>query len=320
MIRLTLVELTRLRWRRAVLVLAALAVGAGVAVFAGSVATTGGGSLEELAAKYGPAVTQEYDDCVARRSGSAVPLSDDAVAARCLDQVRAGWSGPALDLVDQREGGGAVGVIALVTLALLLAGTTFVGHDWNTGSISNQLLFEPRRARVWGAKLAAVALSAGVLMLVVTGLYWTGLHAVAASRDLRVPEHAMAAAYKQVVLASLLASGAAALGYALTMLLRSTVATLGLLFAVGFLGIVMISVLGLGSSERFMPWSNFMAFIVGSYTYYPDDGYYGCYASDGGGCHLETVLHRSDGTVYFLVVLGVVGALSWLSFQRRDLP
>ena len=45
----------------------------------------------------------------------------------------------------------------LVTLVMLLAGTTFAGHDWNTGSMGNQLLFEPRRARVWGAKLAAVS-------------------------------------------------------------------------------------------------------------------------------------------------------------------
>ena len=44
---------------------------------------------------------------------------------------------------------------------MLLLGTTFAGHDWNTGSMSNQLLFEPRRERVWLAKALAVGMLTG---------------------------------------------------------------------------------------------------------------------------------------------------------------
>ena len=53
---------------------------------------------------------------------------------------------------DEREQGSGLAVVVVVSLLLVLAGTTFAGHDWNSGSMSNQLLFEPRRARVWVAK------------------------------------------------------------------------------------------------------------------------------------------------------------------------
>ena len=145
----------------------------------------------------------------------------------------------------------------LITLVMLLAGTTFAGHDWNTGSMGNQLLFEPRRARVWAAKLAAVVLAGGGLALAVLVAYWTGLYAVASARDLPIPDHAMVAAYKQAVLGTIFVAGAAAFGYVLTMLLRSTVGTLGLLFATGFLGLVVVGALGIESAEQVMPWGNF---------------------------------------------------------------
>ena len=47
--------------------------------------------------------------------------------------------------------------ITILAGLMMLVGTTFAGHDWNTGSMSNQLLFEPRRLRVWAAKGLAVA-------------------------------------------------------------------------------------------------------------------------------------------------------------------
>ena len=76
--------------------------------------------------------------------------------------------------------GSAVAVV--VGLIALLLGTTFVGHDWNTGSMSNQLLFETRRLRVWAAKALAVALTTGrrrgrsgstPFWLVLAARFWT---------------------------------------------------------------------------------------------------------------------------------------------------
>ena len=317
MIGLVRVELTRLRWRRAVLVLMALGVLAPLAVFIGIVVTTQTKSLDDLVSEYGPVVTDEYNACLEHpgRYGQHGDLSDAEAAAFCEDSITQGWGNSRLDLVEQREEGTGPAVIVLITLVMLLAGTTFAGHDWNTGSMANQLLFEPRRARVWGAKLAAVTLVGAGLALAVLVAYWTGLYAVASARDVPIPDHAMVAAYKQAVLGTIFVAGAAAFGYALTMLLRSTVGTLGLLFAAGFLGLVVVGALGIESAEQVMPWGNFMAFTVGSYTYYD---YSICLG--GGGCEPGRVIERVDGTVYFLAILAAVGVPSLLTFLRRDVP
>jgi hypothetical protein len=126
----------------------------------------------------------------------------------------------------------------------------------------------------------------------------------------------MVAAYKQAVLGTIFVAGGAAFGYLLTMLLRSTVGTLGLLFAAGFLGLVVVGALGIESAEQVMPWGNFIAYTVGGYTYYNYDV---CYRP-GDGCNPVHVIERLHGTVYFLVILAAVGVSSFLSFLRRDVP
>ena len=50
---------------------------------------------------------------------------------------------------------------------MVIAGCTFVGADWASGSMTNQLLFVPRRTRVWLAKAAAVTIWSGAFALVV---------------------------------------------------------------------------------------------------------------------------------------------------------
>jgi hypothetical protein len=310
-IALLRVELTRLRWRRAVLGLAVLGLVVPVIIFVGTVLTTQQKSLAELREDYGSTFDQELSSCQEHPGGYGVPRDGD-VAAACVERIRANFGSPPLDLREQRERGTGPAVIALLAMLTLLAGTTFAGHDWNTGSISNQLLFEPRRHRVWLAKLLAVAAAAGLLALAVLVAHWTGLSVVSSVRDLAQPPHALTAAYKQAVLGTVLVTGAGVLGYALTMLLRSTVATLGVLFASGFLGIVSVAV-GLENSERFMPWGNFSAFVVGRYTYYVNS----CYSGD---CDPARHIDRADSVVYFLVILSVVTAASLVSFRSRDLP
>jgi len=319
-IRLLRVELTRLLWRRAAVALMALGVVATVAIFVGTVLTTSEQSIDDLVDDYGTVVSDEYADCLQHPRQHGVPdvtLPEDQLATACEQLVAQSWGHSQLDLVEQR-GGSGVAVIVMLTLALLLAGTTFAGHDWNTGSMANQLLFEPRRSRVWGAKLAAVVVAGGALALAVLVAYWTGLYAVASSRDLVIPDQAVSAAYKQAVLGALLVAGAAGLGYALTMLLRSTVGTLGLLFGAGVVGIVLTQALGVTSLERFMPWGNFTAFAIGTYEAYDYDS---CFSTGyDGGCEPTVLLHRADGAVYFVVLLTVLALFSLLAFRRRDVP
>ena len=312
MIALLRVELDRLRWRRAVLALVALGVVVPVIIFVGTVLTSQQKSLAELREDFGPQIDDSISECQARPGQWGVDPDGD-VAAACTDRISANYGNQPLNLREQREGGSGPAIIAVLAMLMLLLGTTFAGHDWNTGSINNQLLFEPRRQRVWLAKLAAVGLVGGVLALAVLVAHWTGLHVAASLRDLDQPPQALAAAYKQAVLGTALVTAAGVLGYALTMLLRSTVATLGVLFASGFLGIVTIAV-GFGGSERFMPWSNFVAFVVGRYTYYPDD--YTCRSMRCGPPYVD----RGDSAVYFLVIVVVVLVASIGTFRSRDLP
>jgi hypothetical protein len=316
--RLVTVELTRLLWRRAVLVLLVLAIVLPLAVFALRVLDTRTQSFDDLVAENGSYILDEVEACVRRPGQYFVGDAEDVTAA--CQQVIAGWYGNSpLDLVQEREEGGGLAAILLITMVLTLAGITFAGHDWNTGSMSNQLLFEPRRQRIWLAKALAVGLLAGSLALAVLVAYWTGTWATASLRDLTIPDHALSAAYKQAVLGGGLATGAAAFGYALTMLLRSTVATLGLLFAVGFFCVVIVAgVLGLGNDlERVMPWGNFSAYAVGTYDYYDYDR---CgFGMDGGDCGKETI-GRSAALIYFAVIWVVVAVPSFLGFRERDVP
>lgn len=315
MTRLVKVELTRLLWRRAVLVLLGLAVLAPVVVFGLRVYDTQTQTFDQVVADNGSYVLDEVDSCERRPGQYGVRGAEDLTAA-CQDVIMGWYGNTPLDLVDERENGGALAAILLATMALLLAGITFAGHDWNTGSMSNQLLFEPRRERVWLAKAVAVALLVGTLSLAVLVAYWTGMWAIASVRDLAIPENAVAAGYKQAALGAVFATGAAVFGFALTMLLRSTVGALGVLFAVGFLCVVVVGgVLGLGSeAERFMPWGNFIAYAVGSYEIplHTD-----CFATTGRACTPEH-LTRSGSVVYFAVIWVAVAVPSLLSFRTRD--
>lgn len=318
MTTLVRVELTRLLWRRAVIVLLVLAFLLPLGVFVIRVLDTRTTSFDEIVAENGTYVLADVRRCE-RRPGDYGVASAEDVSSACENLV-AGWYGNApLDLVEERENGGALAAMLLVSMVLLLAGTTFAGHDWNTGSMSNQLLFEPRRERVWLAKALAVGLLSAAAALAVLVAYWTGIWATASIRDLAIQQHAISAGYKQAVLGAVFATGAALFGYTLTMLLRSTVGTLGLLFAVGFSCVVLVAgVLGLdGEVERFMPWGNFYAYAVGTYEYY-DFGSCG-FSPHSPDCGQDTI-RRSAAVIYFAIIWVVVAVPSLLSYRRRDVP
>ena len=310
MIRLVVTELTRLRWRRAVLLLLALGIAAGAAIFVGVVVETRPRTIEDIAAQNGPQVLDDVQRCIERPRQFGLP--PDADQAACEEQILGFYGANQLNLREQRESGTGPALVAILTLVLLLAGTTFVGHDWNSGSMSNQLLFEPRRLRVWAAKAVAVVLVSGVLAFAVLVAYWSGLWALASARDVPIAEHAVEAAYKQAALGTVMVAGAGLFGYALTMALRTTVGSLGLLLATAFGGIVVVWT-GFGDAERLMPWGNFVAYVVGGYTYYGPCDSFDCAST-------AHTIDRSDGAVYFLVVLLAVAVSSLVAFRRRDVP
>ena len=217
----------------------------------------------------------------------------------------AGWYGGRQTLRPAQELDGTVLAAGTLVLALvLLLGTTFVGHDWNTGSMSNQLLFEPRRGRVWATKAAAVTVTCLLLGTAVLSAYWWGVTTLASVRD---------------VLAGATALG----GYALTMLFRSTVATVGVLFGLAVASGALLGIVG-QTTQRWTPPLNVMAVMQGQVTYYDESAIapecrFGT-AGPADDCDPERTLTAGDGGLYLGSALLLVCGASVVSFRRRDVP
>lgn len=336
--RLVEVELTRLRWRHAVhwLVLAALVATVLLGALAawstrplsGAEAQRVERAVEREAAQ--PHVRQSLRDCVrdpegylgdttvldpdappdaGADPGSGIEPGSDAAVRACEDALapRPEWFGgrPELDLGRQAEESGLALSVVLACLVLLV-GTTFAGHDWGTGSVTNQLLVEPRRLRLWTAKAAAVALGAVALTAVSLATFWAGLRLVAATRGLEVTGADRAEAWMLCWRTLLLTAGTAVGCYALTMLVRGTVAALGIVaLAVAVLPVVSVLVTGSDAGFGWTPAGNVAAVL--------DDGLVLWSAS--GGAELLTA---GEGARYLLVLLAAVLVPSALSFRRGD--
>ncbi|HYF72660.1 MAG TPA: ABC transporter permease subunit [Nocardioides sp.] len=322
--RLVRVELTRLRWRRAVLALVLLAVVIPALIGAARAWSTRPVSDDELA---GVAREQaaEIERCVDKpRRYFGLP-KDEVSEERCTDLIVGWYTGrEELSLAQERQGGSGMAVVSVLTALLLLAGTTFVGHDWNSGSMSNQLLFEPRRRRVWTAKALAVTLVALLTATIVSSAYWLAMWATMRSRDLPMRDGALTDSLAFGMRGAAFAAAAALGGFALTMLLRSTVATIGVLFAVSVAGGVIVAVLGL--SEHWQPHKNVAAVVKNGTTYYvePPES---CFVRQprqepepGSECSSERVLSVWDGAGYYGAALVLTAGASLVSFRRRDVP
>jgi hypothetical protein len=326
--RLLGVELTRLRWRRACLVLLVASFVVPALIWAGTVWDSRPYSDAEVQraveqAQAQPGFAQELRRCE-RKPEQFFPPDEvpTDVSEQCRSLVTSWWSGQfrePLDLHSQLDGGGTAIAIVVAGLMMLL-GATFVGADWASGSMSNQLLFEPRRLRVYAAKAGAVVVTGATLGLLVGAVWWLGLAGVARARDLPTAAGVGGEIGWQVVRGALLAAGAGLAGLATTMLFRSTVATLGILFAVVVAGSFLIAVLPFEAPERWMPHLNVAAWIADGTTYYTQ-GEQTC-VDDGTGmvCSGERLLTASAAAAYLLSGLVLVAAAALASFTRRDIP
>jgi ABC-2 type transport system permease protein len=331
--RLLAVELTRLRWRRAVLVLLAAAVLVPVFILGVTAWDTRPVSAAEVAEAELLAEQEAQQDYVQDQLaqciedpeqflGPGTTVDDPRAVCEEMMLPRAEWfisrqpldpSQLVLDL------GTAVPMI--LSVLLLLAGATFVGADWNSGSMSNQLLFESRRPRVWAAKAGALALVAAVTGLLVQVGFWLAVTSLARSRDL--PLGAMWDDLPGIIgRGTLVVLGAGVVGYSMTMFFRSTVATLGILFAVAVAGTFVIAVLPLGGeNERWMLHTNVAAVVQHGADYYNSQREVTC-VDDGGGmeCTGQSRLSLWGGAGYLGLLLVATTAAGLVTFRRRDVP
>lgn len=323
--RLVRVELARLRWRRAVLILLLLSIVIPALIGVVRLWDTRPVSEAEIA-DIAAASTTEVAECVAHPRRYGIRTQDPVRReARCTDAI-VGWQTyrQPLSLAAERGGGSGIGVVAVLTTLLLLAATTFVGHDWNSGSMSNQLLFEARRGRIWTAKAIAVTSLALVLAAVVSTAYWLAIWAAMRIRDLPVLDGSLADSLRYGLRGAGFAAAAALGGYALTMLFRSTVATVGVLFGVAVAGGILVATLGIG--EQWQPQKNVAAVVKNGTTYYvdpPDSCFFGPRqepVQEESACDSERDLTLWRGVGYYGSALVVAVGASVISFRRRDLP
>lgn len=324
MVQLLRAEVTRLRWRRAIVALMVLAIVVPGIILAGllwETRTISEADRAEAKAEITALAESQISDCLERPRDwgiRAKELTETEVAQRC--ERRAGNIGsvdewiyrPSLTVRDAREGVGLAVATVLALLAALL-GTTYAGHDWATGSMGNQLLFESRRWRVWTAKFGAVILATAAMATVALALFWGGIWVATVARDMTVGEGQWRWSVTSALRTVVLVSGAGAGAYALTMWLRSTVGALGTLIGVGLGSSLLLSSL-VTDAGRWLVSNNVSAFVLGEFRYYVDSEE--CWR--GGECY--ELLTGPQGAAYLGVLVLVVSLISLASFQRRDVP
>ena len=321
--RLLAVELDRFRSRRAIalmllggLVLTAVLVG--TALWDTRPVTDAERAEAEsqvATAAADPRLQREQEQCEQRPQDFFGPDASAEDCAGLAPRVEDFYPRNTLDLDRVVDNRGMVQVV-VVTALLVLCGATFAGGDWHTGSLANQLLFRPRRSQVWLAKAGAVVVASTAAAAVLVGAFWAALLVAARARGLDVPAAVQSDIWWTSVRGVALAVGGALGGYALTMLLGSTVATLAVLFAYVVLGEALLLTLPFDQVSRFSLAQNVLAWVGDGKRVFDTD--VTCLPGLG-GCETFYVLGIDHAATYLGVLLVVTALLSWAWFRRRDI-
>jgi hypothetical protein len=323
--RLVRVELSRFFSRRAVVLMILAAAALTALVAATTIWDSRPVSAEDMArakAQVQQVLTQpEYKRELALCQDNPEDyFGPGGTSSDCVDslapQVQNYLNRGVLSLGEERNDSG-LAVIVIVTTLMIVAGTTFAGADWGSGSMSNQLLFEPRRLRVWSAKALAAFAGCAVVCAVLVAGFWLALSLVARSRGIETGATVQGLIRWEAARGVLLAGVAGLGGYALTMLVRHTVGTLAVLFVYAAGGEALLALLPIDRASRFSPSSNVFAWVRDGVQVF--DPNVQCIAPTG-GCDQTFVLTLGHGAVYLVVLLALVAAVSVLSFRRRDIP
>jgi hypothetical protein len=320
--RLLRVELTRFRWRRAV-VLLVLGGALFTALVAGSTVyetrpVTAADRAEAQAMAERETQSAFFQRELARCERNPQRFVGPGTTAADCEQImpRADWflQRSELSLAEENRDSGIAVVVVLVGVAII-AGTTFAGADWASGSMSNQLLFDPRRGRVWSAKAGAVLLGTLATTAVLLGAFWLTLYLVAEARGIATGATVQAEIRWTAARGALLAAAAATGSYALTMLLRHTVGTLAALFAYAIGGEIVMNTLPVDGIGRWSLSNNTIAWLTDGYEYF--DPSLPC--GTGQACQMG-VLTLADSAVFLGGLLLAVAVVSVVAFRRRDVP
>jgi ABC-2 type transport system permease protein len=318
--RLLRVELTRFGCRRAIALIGLVTVGLTALLVASAawstrpVDSTERAVAQEQLARQVELAEADYQACLA---DPATVYGPGATAADCeLVRPSLDWflPRPTLDLAAELDGRGMT-VMLLLVGAAIAAAATFAGADWGSGSMSNQLLFVPRRLRVWSAKAVAAVVGTTLFSTAVLAGFWGALAGFAAARGRSAPAEAWTAILETSVRGVGLVAAVALGSLALTMLLRHTVGTLGLLFGYAVVGEALAASLPF---ERMSQWSmahNLSAWLQDGARVY-DESICG---DQPGACEPWYELSLEHAVTYLGVLLVLAVVASTVSFARRDI-
>lgn len=320
--RSLVVELTRFRLRRAIALLVLLAV-ALAAVLVGVIAwdtrplsasdrsdAAAQAQLEGQRSK----LRAEVRACEADPTSYLGPQAAPGDCRQALvPSARSYYPRHTLDL------GRVLGVeglhLALVVVGLMVvAGCTFAGADWSSGAMTNQLLFQPRRLRLWAAKAGAVTLGSGAVAVVVLGAFWLALWAVAAARGLDVSSADTSRVGWHLLRATVLTMAAGLGGYALTMIFRHSVTTIALLFVYAVGGEILTNLVPVEGAGRWSLGNNIFGWLATNHHYF--DPSLDC--APGERCTPIQVMTHLEAGAFLGALLLVAVVVSILVFRRRD--
>jgi hypothetical protein len=244
-------------------------------------------------------------------------LFDGATADDCRDLLAASPRSylprKPLDLSGTLKGNG-LGVALAIAGLLVIAASVFAGSDWSSGSVVTQLLFEPRRGRLWAAKAAAVTLASGVVALVTIGGFWLAMYLVAVDRGVPHGSGLMSDVGWHLLRAVLFAMGAALGSYALTMLFRHAAATLALLFTISVGGEILTYLVPVDNVGRWTLGNNVYGWLETRMEFFDPTSH----CARNGDCDGLAHISHLQGGLSLLALLALAVLVSVLVFRRRD--
>jgi hypothetical protein len=326
--RLVRVELSRFRSRRAIvlLALAAVVVTIVLAILTAyqtrplTAADRADARAQADLASHDSVLQDDLNDCLKHPEAY---LGTNATATECREALVRDTSsfyprhslnlGKVLDASRLTDATG-FSLALIVTGLMIIAGCTFAGADWGSRSLTNQLLFEPRRIRLWLAKAAAVAVGSGLVAVVTLGGFWVALWSVADARNIDVSSAVTSHIGWHLLRAVLLVMASAVGGFALTMVFRNTVATLALLFVYAVGGEIAVGLLPFDGVGRFSLANNLFGWLATDAHYF--DPSVSC--DPGSSCSpFQSMTHLGSGVFLAALLLVAVGvSIAW--FRRTD--